>query len=223
MASISKDTLLFLSDLKENNHRPWFQENKARFDHAKENVSLFLQNLESEMNKTDEIDHAKLYRIYRDVRFSKDKTPYKSSLSMYLSRRKPELRGGYYVSIGADEGFIGCGFWGPNTADLNRIREHISSEPDELRKIINEKIFLKTFKTLDGNQLKTSPRGYAKDHPAVDLLRYKQYLASKRYNTDEMLKPGFYKKVAKDFQAIRPFFDYMSYILGHDLNGVPIY
>ena len=223
MASISKKTISFLSELKDNNHREWFQENKPRFLEAQEEAKSFLKSWETEMNKYDDIEAAKLFRIYRDVRFSKDKTPYKSSFNMSMSRRKPHLRGGYYVSIGADEGFIGCGFWGPNSADLKRIREHIASDASEIKKIISESNFTKVFGTLDGEKVKTAPKGYAKDHPSIEFLRYKQFLASKKYSKKEMTASSFLSKVVSDFQAIRPFFDYMSYILGHDLDGVPSY
>ena len=223
MAQIEKNTLQFLRELKENNHRPWFQQHKPRYETGRDNVKSFLNVLEMEMNKTDDIEGSKLFRIYRDVRFSKDKTPYKSSFSMFLIRRKPDLRGGYYVKIGADEGFIGCGFWRPNSADLKLIREHIASDAGELRKIISEKKFVNTFETLDGDQVKTAPKGYSKDHPAIDLLRYKQFLVSKKYSIKEVSSANFVKAVVKDFQAIRPFFNYMSYILGHDLDGVPLY
>ena len=220
---IEKTTLQFLKQLKSNNNRPWFQENKPKYEASQANIKAFLGALELEMNKKDDIEKSKLFRIYRDVRFSKDKTPYKSNFSMSLSRRKPYLRGGYYLSIGPQESFIGCGFWMPNSADIKLIRDHIAQDDKPLRKIIKAKKFMDTFGTLDGEQIKTAPKGFSKDHPAIDLLRYKQFLVSKKYSDKEVLDPSFLKVVVKDFGSIRPFFDYMSQILGHDLDGVPLY
>ncbi|MFK7904816.1 MAG: DUF2461 domain-containing protein [Chitinophagales bacterium] len=220
---VSTTTLQFLTDLSENNNREWFAENKKRFEAAKANMKVFGERLLEEMQQHDKIEKIKLYRIYRDVRFSKDKTPYKNSLSGSFTRASKWLRGGYYFHVEPNNSFIGGGFWGPNSADLKRLRQEFVADPESLRAIIHSKDFQKAFGTLEGNQLKTAPRGYAKDHPSVDLLRYKQFLVSQTFTDKEVLSPDFALQLSEGFKAMRPFFDYMSEVLTTDENGVPIF
>ncbi len=219
---ISPSTLQFLRDLSENNNREWFKENKKRFEAAKANMKAFAEILLHEMQKHDKIESTKLYRIYRDVRFSKDKTPYKNSLSGNFTRATKLLRGGYYFHIEPNNSFIGGGFWQPSTADLKRLRQEFAADPEPLRTIIQSEDFKRAFGTLQGEQLKSSPRGYAKDHPSVDLLRYKQFLVSQTFTDKEVLSEDFALKLSEGFKAMRPFFDYMSEVLTTDENGVPI-
>ncbi|MEZ4888196.1 MAG: DUF2461 domain-containing protein [Chitinophagales bacterium] len=219
---ISPSTLQFLSDLSEHNNREWFAENKKRFEAAKDNMKAFGETLLNKMQQHDKIENMKLYRIYRDVRFSQDKTPYKNSLSGNFTRATKWLRGGYYFHIEPNNPFIGGGFWNPNTKDLKRLRQEFAADPEPLRAIIQSKDFKKAFGTLEGEQLKTAPRGYDIDHPSVDLLRYKQFLVSQAFTDKELLSSDFVEKLSDGFKAMRPFFDYMSEVLTTDENGVPI-
>lgn len=220
---ISESTLQFLTDLKKNNNRDWFTKHKERYIEAKKDVDTLAQSLLSEMEKHDEIEKMKTYRIYRDVRFSKDKTPYKNYMSGFMSRATKWRRGGMYFHFEpGGKSIVGGGFWNPNSKDLSRIRQEIAADDTYLRKIISDKKFLKHFGTLDGNQLKTAPKGYPKDHKAIELLRYKQFLISENFSDEEVLKKGFVKKMVKTFIAMRPFFDYMSDVLTTDSNGVPL-
>lgn len=222
ISSIAPSTLQVLTDLSANNNREWFKENKQRFEAAKANMKAFGETLLEEMYQHDKIEKMKLYRIYRDVRFSKDKTPYKNSLSGNFTRATKQLRGGYYFHIEPNNSFIGGGFWGPNSADLKRLRQEFAADPEPLRAIIHSKKFKDAFGTLQGEQLKSSPRGYSKDHPSVDLLRYKQFLVSQTFTDEEVVSEDFALKLSKGFKAMRPFFDYMSEVLTTDENGVPI-
>lgn len=219
---ITPATLKFLKDLKKNNQRDWFAENKDRFEAAKSEMKSLQAVLKDELSHHDEIAQVKLYRIYRDVRFSKNKVPYKTSLSGYAERATKWKRGGYYFHIEPGNCFAGGGFWNPEKEDLARIRQEIASNDKPLRKIIKSKSFRDTFGTLDGNQLKTAPRGYEKDHPAVDLLRYKQFLVTHPFTDKEVLAPDFAKNLSKIYKKMRPLFDYMSEALTTDENGVPI-
>lgn len=219
---ISPITLQFLTDLSVHNNREWFKENKQRFEAAKADMKAFGETLLEEMYSHDKIAKMKLYRIYRDVRFSKDKTPYKNSLSGSFTRATKQLRGGYYFHIEPNNSFIGGGFWGPEKADLKRLRQEFAADPDSLRTIIHSKKFKKAFGELKGEQLKTAPRGYAKDHPSVDLLRYKQFLAYQKFSDKEVTSDDFALKLSEGFKAMRPFFDYMSEVLTTDQNGVSI-
>lgn len=220
---ISPTTLQFLKDLQENNNRDWFAKEKDRFVTAKENMQSFANALLAEMEQHDEIEKIKVYRIYRDVRFSKDKTPYKNYLSGSMMRATKRKRGGMYFHVEPNgKSMVGGGFWNPNSPDLARIRQEIAADDSYLRKIIADKNFKKHFGELEGDQVKTAPRGYAKDHPSVDLLRYKQFLIGEHFTDKEVTSEGFIKKVVASFLAMRPFFDYMSDVLTTDSNGVPI-
>ena len=216
MTHIESTSFQFLQDLSVNNNRDWFTKNKPRYEAAKDNMKSFGNALLEEMNKTDHIERLKVHRIYRDVRFSKDKTPYKRNLSCSMSRATKLLRGGYYLHIEPDESFLGGGFWGPNREDLGRIRKELAFDAQPLRDIINSEAFKNMFGTLQGEQLKTAPRGFAKDHENVDLLRYKQYLVMRKFTNEEVQQPDFLGKVVAGFEAMRPFFDYMSEVLTTD-------
>ncbi|MEM8908515.1 MAG: DUF2461 domain-containing protein [Bacteroidota bacterium] len=212
----------FLEELKENNNRPWFNEHKDRYLAAHATMKAFTEQLMNEMSLQDEIEAIRLHRIYRDVRFSKDKSPYKSHFSGGLKRATKWRRGGYYFHIEPDNSFVAGGFWAPNSPDLKRIRQEIAADDKVLRKILNAAKFKKYFGELKGEQVKTAPKGYAKDHPAIDLLRYKQLYVMHTFTNEEVLSPRFVKTVAKGFKNMRPFFDYMSEVLTTDSNGVPI-
>lgn len=219
VTNISSSVYKFLKDLKKNNNREWFEVHKKEFKIEESTVKKFFADLNSEMNQYDEIDKMKMFRIYRDVRFSKNKTPYKAHLSGSFHRVKPKLRGGYYLHIEPGNTFIACGFWEPEKNDLLRIRKEIEMDDSELRKIINNKEFKDVYGKLEGDELKTAPRGFDKEHPAVDLLRMKQYIAVKRFTDKEALAPDFMKKINNSYKTARPWFDYMSEVLTTDLNG----
>ncbi len=223
MSQITPQTLRFLKDLKKNNNRPWFQKNKDRYTDWHTNGKAFLSALRDEMTKIDRIEKSKVYRIYKDVRFSKDKTPYKTHMAISLAREKPYLRGGYYLHIEPEESFVACGFWGPNPHDLALIRSNIDIDPQAMRKAITASSIKNLFGELQGQTVKTAPKGYPRDHPDIDLLRHKQFYFTRRFDTDTVLSDGFLKEVVKSFKGIRPFFDYMSDILTHNLNGEPLY
>ena len=217
--TITKSTMDFLSDLKANNERPWFEANKARFEKAKKEFKGFVKALEEEMNKHDVIEKSKIFRIYRDVRFSNDKTPYKSSMSVGFTRAGAARRGGYYFAISPDEIMIGGGFWAPEPQDLKRIRDEFAFDAQPIRKIMADPTFVKHFGNLEGESVKTAPKGFDKDHENIDLIRMKQYLVYKRFTNKQLYSPSFYKELDEAYQAMRPFFDHFSYILTTNLNG----
>lgn len=220
---ISKAELDFLSELQQNNNREWFAENKKRFEKHQNAIKVFFQEVNDEFGKQDSIEKMQIHRIYRDIRFSKDKTPYKNNFSVSFDRTKPYLRGGYYLHIQPGGSFVGGGFWEPNAEDLNRIRKEFEMDDSEIREILSDKNFIKTFGTLQGEELKTAPKGFEKTHPAIDLIRKKQFLLGRKFTDKEVTAPNFKKEVLATFQAMRPFFDYMSEVLGTNLNGEAIY
>lgn len=222
-ARIPASSLDYLEILKENNNRDWFNEHKDRYLKEYESIEHFAEALLQELRSHDVIETASgkksLHRIYRDTRFSKDKTPYKTNWSGGYKRATALRRGGYYFHIEPGNSFIAGGFWAPNTEDLKRIREDISSDPELLREIINSKQFKATFGSLQGEQLKTTPKGFDATDEAIDLLRYKQFLLVRKFTDDEVLSASFLKEADQTFQNMRPFFDYMSDVLTTDANG----
>ncbi|MDA9121127.1 DUF2461 domain-containing protein [Flavobacteriales bacterium] len=213
----------FLNDLEKNNNRDWFAENKPKYLSANEHFKALAEEIYAGMQKQDNIEGMKLFRIYRDVRFSKNKAPYKNSFSGGFTRATKALRGGYYLHLQpGGNSMVGGGFWQPEPADLQRIREEIAIDASPLREIINSASFKKHFGELQGEQLKTAPRDYPKDHPDIDLLRYKSFIVTKHFTDKEVESPNFAKEVLKYFQATRPFFDYMSEVLTTDANGVSL-
>ena len=223
MAIIQQSNFDFLLELKENNNREWFTENKKRYETERENLVDFAESLLGKLKTHDNIETVSgkksLFRIYRDVRFSKDKTPYKTHWSGSFKRATKLLRGGYYFHIEPGKSFIGGGFWGPNPADLKRMRQQIADYEDEFRSIIADKNFVKHFGELRGEQLKTAPKGIDKNHPAIDLLRYKQFIISREFSDKDVLSNQFTNKIVDSFNAMRPMFDFMSEALTTNENG----
>lgn len=223
MKQIPKEALDFLEELKSNNDRDWFDEHKPKFKALEKEMKDFYKEVEILLNTHDKIQKTKAFRIYRDVRFSKDKTPYKSHFAASFTRKKPELRGGYYLHIKPnDQSFIAVGFWNPDKKDLKRIRKELLVDSQEVREIIAQKDLKKHWGELQGNALKTAPRGFDKEHPDIDLINFKQWTFSHTFNDKEVLAPDFAETVSAYYKAIRPFFDYMGNVLTTDLNGVSL-
>ena len=223
MNMLQKSTLEFLTQLKENNNREWFTENKKRFDSEQKATKTFFTQILTDLEKIDSIEKMQMHRIYRDIRFSKDKTPYKNHFSVSFDRTKPLLRGGMYLHIENDASFVGGGFWEPNNEDLFRIRKEIELDASDLKEIITDKTFVSYFGTLEGEELKTAPKGFDKTHPDIELIRKKQFVIRRKFSNKEVLSPNFQEEVLATFKAMRPFFDYMSDVLSTDLNGESIF
>ncbi|RSK38606.1 DUF2461 domain-containing protein [Mangrovimonas spongiae] len=221
--AIQKKTLTFFKKLEKNNNRDWFNEHKREFKTIEKDVKQVYNNLLELLNKHDAVDKLKMFRIYRDVRFSKNKLPYKTHFGGSFHRNKPELRGGYYLHIAPNnQSFIATGFWQPNKEDLLRLRKEFEIDDDEIRSIITQKSFKSVWGTIVGDEVKTAPRGFDKNHPAIDLIKKKQYIFTKAYTDAQVTSKGFIDDVDSDFKAIRPFFDYMSDVLTTNLNGESI-
>ena len=216
---LPKDLFSFFSDLQQNNNRDWFTEHKPTFKALETQVKTFGEQLKDQLNQHDHIDRFKLFRIYRDVRFSKDKTPYKTHFGLTWQRTKPLYRGGYYLHLSPKNNFLACGFWDPNPADLKRIRQEIDMDGKEYRFILNNKTFKSVWGELQGEAVKTAPKGYAKDHPHIDLLRFKQHIFTINYSDKEICQPDFLDRANKALQAVRPFVDYMSEVLTTNADG----
>jgi len=214
----------FLRLLKNNNEREWFNDHKIAYQKEHAYIESFAQDLLDLMNIHDVIEtpsgKKSLYRIYRDTRFSNDKTPYKTHWSGSFKRAGKQRRGGYYFHIEPGNSFVAGGFFGPSPQDLKLIRENISFDAEPLRAILSDKTFIASFETLKGEQLKTAPKGFDGDHQDIDLLRYKQFLLVHRFTDEKVLSKEYLGYCNQEFKNMRPFFDYMSEILTTDANGM---
>ena len=219
MSSPIKDSFDFLQKLAKNNNKAWFEQHKPQFQEHQKAFKLFVQNIREGLEKQDKIEKHKVFRIYRDVRFSKDKTPYKSHLAASFTRLGAERRGGYYLHLKPGESFIAVGFWDPNKEDIQRIRKEFEMDISEIQEILNQKQLKKVWGGMQGEQLKTAPKGFDRDHPHIEYLRYKQFIFTRKFSDEDVFAENFGKEVIRSYQAIRPFFDYMSDILTTDLNG----
>lgn len=217
-----KIALDFLRKLEKNNNREWFADNKSEYERAIKEVKSLTTDIYKHLQLHDDLEKMKLFRIYRDVRFSKNKQPYKNNFGVAYHRTKPRLRGGYYLQIEPDNNFMATGFWNPEKEDLLRIRKEFEVDDSDIREIINENTLKSVWGDLAGEELKTAPKGFDKTHDAIDLIRRKQFIFVKKLSNRDVMAPDFAETVSNNFKAIRPFFNYMSAVLTTDLNGVSI-
>jgi uncharacterized protein (TIGR02453 family) len=209
--------LKFLKDIKKHNDRTWFEKNKPRYLDVKKSFEDFIALLLIEFTKFDEglagLDPKKLpFRIYRDVRFSKDKSPYKTNMGAGFSPNgKLVQEPGYYVHIEpGNKSFIAGGIYMPDAANLSKIRQEIDYNFDKLKKIVNASSFKKSFGGFDEfDKLKTMPKGYPKDHPQIELLKLKSFIVSHNFTDQEVTDSKFSKRVAMHARAIKPLNDFI--------------
>ncbi|WP_439558642.1 DUF2461 domain-containing protein [Dyadobacter sp.] len=220
---IPASSIDFLKKLKANNNRDWFNAHKDEYLEQLGYIETFADTLLGEMNKHDVIETVSgkksLQRIYRDTRFSPDKTPYKTNWSGSFTRATAQRRGGYYFHIEPGNTFVAGGFWAPEPGDMKLIRDDISFDPEPIRKIISSKEFTDTFGSLRGEQLKTTPKGFDPTNEAIDLLRYKQFLLQRKFTEKEVLSSDFVQEANLTYIRMRPFFDYMSEVLTSNADG----
>ena len=222
MVRLDSSIFSFLKDLRSNNNRNWFNENKTTFKDIEYKIKSFASNLFDELNKHDNIETYKVFRIYRDIRFSKNKTPYKTNFGISFKRKKPDLRGGYYLHLEPNKTFIAAGFWNPNKDDITRIRNEFINDADEFRSIIESKSINSIWGSMRGEVLKSAPRGFSRNETNIDLIKMKQYIFIKEYRDKNLYSDNILVQFSESFKTIRPFFNYMSDILTTDLNGVSI-
>ena len=214
-----KDTLQFLDDLKANNNRDWFLDNKKRYEAFKKDYQLLVADLLDAMKPLDpslemlEVKNC-TFRINRDIRFSKDKTLYKSHLGIWLSSGAKGLnRSGYYIHLENGSSFIAGGLYCPEANDLKKMRKEIAYFHEDLEAILNEKEFKKEFNDFDRdekNTLKNPPRGYEKEHPAIDLLKLKSFESSQKINFSSAGTKDFVTTVSKKLILLKPLNDFIN-------------
>jgi uncharacterized protein (TIGR02453 family) len=214
MPEISKSTFQFLNDLKANNNREWFTENKKRYEAAKNEFEAFVDELIAKIVEFDPtIGHHKakdcVFRIYRDVRFSKDKSPYKTHFGAHVTaaakRSEIHTRAGYYIHLEPGASMLAGGAYLPEKDWLKSIRQEIDYNGAEFRKILDSKDFKSTFGQIEGESLKTTPKSYEPDHPEIDLLRQKSFLATHKLSDSQVTATDFLAHAAKVFSTLHPF------------------
>jgi len=217
MAKENLDLVLkFLKDLEANNDREWFQDNKKRFEDAKKTFEAFVDGIIEDFSLVEDLGGIRakncLFRIYRDVRFSKNKSPYKTNMGASISRegRRSSLPP-YYLHVQPNnESFIAGGLYMPEPKRLAGFREAIAEDSTDFKKILNNSKFKEYYGTPDGEKLKTAPRGFAKDHPEIELLRLKHVTVMHRVNDNDVTSDAFHKMVVKGFTIQQPFIQYLS-------------
>jgi len=218
MAHLHENTRNFLVDLKANNDRQWFDANRARYDEARADFISFIGVLLHEIEKFDpgiaglEARNC-IFRIYRDTRFSRNKTPYKTNFGARIllgGNRNLHQRAGYFMNIEPGNCFLAGGAFRPSTQWINAIRRQIEGNADALRAITAGRKFRAYFDGIEGERLKTAPRGYPRDHPEIELLRHKSFLARHRLCDARVFSPGFLKHAAAVYRALKPFDDFLN-------------
>jgi uncharacterized protein (TIGR02453 family) len=216
---LQPETLAFLKKLRKNNNREWFEKNRPAYEDAKADMIQLLDAVIGELGKKDKTiaglsGKECLYRINRDIRFSKDKTPYKRNLAASIIRdgKKSDF-GGYYLHIEPGESFVGGGKYQTDPEMLRKIRQEIDYSWDEFRGIIKNKKFVSVFGDLDKSgeiSLSREPKGYEKDNPAIDYLKLKSWIAFTELTDEELTSKGAVKKIVTALETLKPLLDFLN-------------
>lgn len=216
---ITKEALLFLEDLVANNNTDWMHANKKRYEQFKKDYHNYIASLLAVMKPLDksleplEVKNC-TFRINRDIRFSKDKSPYKTNIGVWLSQNKFQKNSpGYYVHFEKGNSFIAGGVWCPEPDELKRIRKEIAFFHDDLEAIVNDKNFKKEFTALtrdENNTLKKAPKDIDPNHPAIEFLKLKSFTASTRIDDSLFTDKDFSKIVAQKLMALKPLNDFLN-------------
>ena len=215
---IEKKLIQFLQSLQKNNNRPWFEEHRPDYENAKSSFLVFVDQVLKTITTFDPSVANLLakdctFRINRDVRFSKDKRPYKNNMSAYFNRGGKKGAGaGYYIHIEPGKSFAAAGIWMPEPAELARIRQEIDYNFPEWKKIIQSPSFKKRFpEGLDQTDtLQRPPKGYAEDNPAISFLKMKHFVVRKSFTDAGIVDKAFVKEINKTFAALKPMIDFIN-------------
>ena len=214
-----KNAFNFLIDLKHNNERNWFKENENRYKLAKNEFECYIDALIPELKRIDnsidvELSKSCMFRIYRDVRFSKNKEPYKTNFGAFIAKggRKSSFAG-FYVHFEPDVSFLGGGIYMPPSPNLKAIRTEIFNDPDRYKAILNNKKFNSVFGGVYGEKLKSAPRGFPKDFADIELLKNKHYAVTKEVKNDFWFDNSVLKNTLKIFKIQNEFNQYLNQII----------
>ncbi|WP_064198281.1 MULTISPECIES: DUF2461 domain-containing protein [Emticicia] len=217
---LQAETLQFLTELKENNNKPWFDENRKTYETARKNFVIIVETLIKGISKFDKsIEEANLqakdcmFRINRDIRFSKNKEPYKTNFGASFSKGgKKAHSAGYYLHIEPTECFVAGGIWMPEPEDLKKIRVEIDYSFEEFNGIVNTPAFKKVFPSGLDREAFTArpPKGYDEENPAIEFIKLKSFTASSNFESKESLKSDFIENVLEKFKAMHPYIEFLN-------------
>jgi uncharacterized protein (TIGR02453 family) len=220
---LQPSTLKFLKSLKKNNNKPWFDAHRKDYESAKEDFSAFVQAVIDKHGKKDKtINQLKakdcMFRINRDVRFSKDKSPYKTNMGAYINRGgKKSVFGGYYFHCEPGESFMGGGLWMPMPPELNKVRQEIDYNFNEFKKIVQSKKFKSIYKDLSRSVeyvLTRVPKGYEPTNPAAEYLKMKSFVALANLKDSDITSKNLISKTVEAFEALQPFVEFINEAVG---------
>jgi uncharacterized protein (TIGR02453 family) len=218
MMAISKDSFHFLEKLKLNNNKPWFEKNRPLYEKARAEYLSFVTALMAGIRKIEAIPEKEpakyIQRIYRDIRFSKDKTPYKSHFSSIIDRGPENKNCPVYLHIQPGKSMFGGGIWDPSAETLRMIRQEIDYNSAGLKKITHAKEFLKLFGKISGAKLSRPPKGYSADNPNIEILKFKQLYVERHFDDNLVLSKQLIPEILKTYKAALPFFHYFDVVTG---------
>jgi uncharacterized protein (TIGR02453 family) len=222
-ARFEKRTIRFLSELKANNNRDWFKENKSRYEEDVLDVALqFIISMQDPLAQFAPRFTAvptrvggSLMRVYRDTRFSKNKLPYKTNVGIQFrhEQAKDVHSPGYYVHVEPDEVFLGVGMWRPDPDSLRQIRARIAAKPAEWKRVTGDAKFSRLF-SLGGESLTRPPRGFDKDHECIEEIKRKSFIAVRDLDVEDCLKPHFQRSVESSFKTAEPYMRFLCQAVG---------
>ena len=214
-----KKVLGFLQDLSRNNNKEWFHANRNRYEESRDTMLFITEVLINEIRKFDpeiSVMNPKdcMFRIFRDVRFSNDKRPYKTNFGIFIAKGgRKSMHAGYYLHIEPGSSFVGGGIYMPPAEPLKEIRNYLASHGDEFLELINGKDFRAIYPEMHNHRLKTAPKGFPKDHPHIDLLRYKSIVFSTNLENDLITSENFIEFVVNAFRQLQPINEVINHIL----------
>jgi len=216
---LQPSTLKFLKDLKKNNNKPWFDSHRKEYETAKSDFTAFIQSVIDKHAKSDPtiksiVAKDCMFRINRDVRFSKDKSPYKTNMGAYISKGgKKSVYGGYYFHCEPGQCFVGGGLWMPMPPELNKVRQEIDYNFEKFKKIISSKKFRSVYKDLSHDPeyvLSRVPKGYEADNPAADYLKMKSFVSMTSLKDSDITSKDLVKKTTAAFDALQPLIEFVN-------------
>jgi uncharacterized protein (TIGR02453 family) len=216
---LEPQTLKFLTQLKKNNNKPWFDAHRPQYEAARIDFSNFIQLLIDALQKTDTTitgltSKDCMFRINRDIRFSNDKRPYKTNFGAIIKPGgRKSIYAGYYFHCEPGNSFIGGGLWMPEVSELKKVRQEIDYNWDEFQSILKNKSFKKVYSDLYQNdeiKLSTVPKGYEKDNPAIEYLKLKSFIAEATVTDEELTKGSLHKKTLTAFEALQPLLKFVN-------------
>lgn len=216
---LEPQTIKYLKSLKRNNNKTWFDAHREQYEAARIDFSNFIQLVIDAIQKKDTTitgltSRDCMFRINRDIRFSKDKTPYKSHFGASIKRGgRKSIFAGYYFHLEPGNSFVGGGLWMPEPAQLKNLRQEIDYNWDEFRSLLSDRNFRKVYKNLfTGGEvsLSTMPKGYDKENPAATYLRLKSYIAERPVSDEELIRSSLHKKTVAAYEALQPLLNFVN-------------